>query len=94
MTIVWSTRPVPSTRARQVWIAVAATLGLLVVVSLSASAPSQSRGSGRVAIAIGDASSALPLYAKMNIAPAPVVDPSAEGFVGTGDGSNGSWIRP
>jgi hypothetical protein len=75
------------------WIAVAATLGLLAVVSLSTSAPSQSLGSGRVAIAIGDAGSAVPLYAKMNIAPASVIDPSAEVFVGTGDGSNGSWIR-
>ena len=94
MTIVWNTRPVLSTRVRQVWIAAAATLGLLAVPGLFVSAPSQSRGSGRVAIAIGDASSALPLYAKVNVAPAPVIDPSAEVFVGTGDGSNGSWIRP
>ena len=30
----------------------------------------------------------------MKIIPAPTIDVHAEFFVGTGDGSNGSWIRP
>lgn len=30
----------------------------------------------------------------MKIAPAPVIDPDAERFVGTGDGSAGAWVRP
>jgi hypothetical protein len=30
----------------------------------------------------------------MRIAPAPVIDSGAEIFIGTGDGSNGSWVRP
>jgi hypothetical protein len=30
----------------------------------------------------------------MEIVPAPVIDPSAEFFIGTGDGGAGSWIRP
>jgi hypothetical protein len=32
--------------------------------------------------------------ATMKIAPAPVIDPGAERFVGTGDGSEGGWVRP
>jgi hypothetical protein len=28
------------------------------------------------------------------IAPSPVIDTSASYFVGTGDGSQGSWVRP
>jgi hypothetical protein len=30
----------------------------------------------------------------MPIVPAPVIDPNPSFFVGTGDGSNGSWTRP
>lgn len=30
----------------------------------------------------------------MAIVPAPVIDTKAEAFVGTGDGSNGVWIKP
>ena len=30
----------------------------------------------------------------MAIVPAPVVDTKAEAFIGTGDGSNGVWVRP
>jgi hypothetical protein len=32
--------------------------------------------------------------ATMTIAPAPVIDPGAERFVGTGDFANGAWVRP
>jgi hypothetical protein len=32
--------------------------------------------------------------AMMKIVPAPVIDPNAEVFVGTGDGSGGAWVRP
>jgi hypothetical protein len=30
----------------------------------------------------------------MAIAPTPVIDSGDEMFIGTGDGSNGFWIRP
>jgi hypothetical protein len=30
----------------------------------------------------------------MMIAPAPVIDPRDEMFIGTGDGSNGFWVQP
>jgi len=30
----------------------------------------------------------------MKIVPAPVIDPHAEVFVGTGDGSGGAWVKP
>jgi hypothetical protein len=32
--------------------------------------------------------------ATMAIVPAPAIDPTAEVFIGTGDGSVGSWVRP
>jgi len=32
--------------------------------------------------------------ALMEIVAAPVIDPNSELFIGTGDGSNGSWVRP
>jgi hypothetical protein len=37
---------------------------------------------------------AVPLAAMMTIAPAPVIDSGDEMFIGTGDGSNGFWVRP
>jgi len=36
----------------------------------------------------------VPLAATMMIAPAPVIEPGDEMFIGTGDGSNGFWVRP
>jgi hypothetical protein len=36
---------------------------------------------------------AVPPAATMMIAPAPVIDPGDEMFIGTGDGSNGFWVR-
>ncbi len=50
--------------------------------------------------AIGGAGPASPSPAHMTpvpqmaIVPAPVIDPGAGHFVGTGDGSNGAWTRP
>jgi hypothetical protein len=32
--------------------------------------------------------------ALMKIVAAPVIDSNSELFIGTGDGSNGSWVRP
>jgi hypothetical protein len=32
--------------------------------------------------------------ATMKIVPAPVIDPKSEIFIGTGDRSAGSWVRP
>ena len=46
----------------------------------------------RQALPSSQRASTAPL-ATMQIVPAPVIDPKAEFFVGTGDRSNGSWIR-
>jgi len=50
-------------------------------------------GTGRLA-ASRSATATVPLAATMMIAPAPVIEPGDEMFIGTGDGSNGFWVRP
>jgi len=37
---------------------------------------------------------AVPRAATRMIAPAPLAEPGDEMFIGTGDGSNGFWVRP
>jgi hypothetical protein len=37
---------------------------------------------------------AVPLAEMMTVAPAPVIDSGDEMFIGTGDFSNGFWVRP
>ena len=72
--------------------AVAALLLGLALAHLAVSALKDSRGSsGQLA---GAASPAVASAATMKIVPSPVIDPGAERFVGTGDGSNGAWTRP
>ena len=39
-------------------------------------------------------STAMSQPATMAIVPAAVIDPTSEVFIGTGDGSAGSWVRP
>jgi len=51
-------------------------------------------GTGQVAPDSRGATVAVPLAAAMTIAPAPVIDAGDEMFIGTGDGSNGFWVRP
>ena len=40
------------------------------------------------------ATATVPLAATMTVVPAPVIDAGDEMFIGTGDGSNGFWVRP
>jgi len=35
-----------------------------------------------------------PASSTMKIVPAAAIDPTAEVFVGTGDGSGGAWVKP
>jgi hypothetical protein len=51
-------------------------------------------GTGQLAPDGRGATAAVPLAATMMIAPAPVIEPGDEMFIGTGDGSNGFWVRP
>jgi hypothetical protein len=51
-------------------------------------------GTGQLAPDTRGAAVAVPRTATMTIAPAPVVDSGDEMFIGTGDGSNGFWVRP
>jgi hypothetical protein len=50
-------------------------------------------GTGQLAASRG-ATPAVPLAATMMITPAPVVESGDEMFIGTGDGSDGFWVRP
>jgi hypothetical protein len=79
------------------WLQLLTTVTILIVVGASAmiksDALSISLAAPRQALLFPQrASAARP--ATMQIVPAPVIDPKAEFFLGTGDGSNGSWIRP
>jgi len=51
-------------------------------------------GNGQVALDSRGATAAVPLVATMAITPALATDPGDEMFIGTGDGSNGFWVRP
>jgi hypothetical protein len=51
-------------------------------------------GTGQLALDSRSATVAGPRTATMTIAPAPVIEPGDEMFIGTGDGSNGFWVRP
>jgi len=51
-------------------------------------------GAGQPAPDARGATVAVPRAAAMMIAPAPVIDSGDEMFIGTGDGSNGFWVRP
>jgi len=51
-------------------------------------------GTGQLAPESRGATVAAPLAAALAIAPAPVIDSPDEMFIGTGDGSNGFWVRP
>jgi len=42
----------------------------------------------------GHTTAATARPATMDIVPAPVIDPKAELFIGTGDVTEGSWVRP
>lgn len=71
----------------------AAGLGV-IAAGLPPTAGSHSNVGGQVSKETRRASAAPAPPAPMDIVPAPVVDPGGEVFIGTGDGSNGSWSRP
>jgi hypothetical protein len=60
----------------------------------AAEASIKQSGTGQLAQESRGATVAAPLAAAMSIAPAPVIDSPDEMFIGTGDGSNGFWVRP
>jgi hypothetical protein len=59
-----------------------------------ANASIKQSGTGQLAPDSRGVTVAVPLAATMTIAPAPVIDPGDEMFIGTGDGSNGFWVQP
>jgi hypothetical protein len=85
-------RSIPLARAKLVGAVAAVVLGSSVAFSLSPPSSPPSRVANDVKSL--DTRVAVPRTATMRIVPAPVIDPDAEVFIGTGDGSNGSWVRP
>lgn len=81
---------------------VGAVLGFSAAVALSGLlainwplfATARSLSSPRASMVSSSASTTSAGPATMDIVPTPVIDPSSGRFVGTGDGSAGSWIRP
>ena len=69
---------------------VAAILGISVALSQQSSAPSHVAYD--IPLETGDARATAPRNTTMRILPAPVIDPSAGVFIGTGDGGNGFWV--
>jgi hypothetical protein len=59
-----------------------------------ADASIKQRGTGQLAPDTRGATGAVTRAATMMIAPAPIIDSPDEMFIGTGDGSNGFWVRP
>jgi hypothetical protein len=60
-----------------------------VAVAMKWSEPPAEAPALRTAVAV----TSQPAAPTMKIVPAPVIDPNAEVFVGTGDG-NGGWVKP
>jgi len=80
---------------RPIAVASAAVTGPEVFVAgLPATTERHSHDSGQVPKDIARASAAIAPLAPVDIVPTPVIDPRAEFFIGTGDGSNGAWSRP
>jgi len=84
-------KTIPLFRAIPLAAAGVALLGLLAV-NLSHSTAVQSRES-TAPTAIARAADIIAPPATMEIVPASVIDHGAQSFVGTGDGSAGSWVR-
>jgi hypothetical protein len=94
VTYVSIVRPAPLARAKLAAAVAAAFLGVSVALNLSPSS-SRPRVANDLAPETRDASVAVPRAATMAIVPVPAINPDAAAvFIGTGDGSNGSWVRP
>ena len=91
MTTIQNAKPKLSLGARL--LTVAALLGAFTATWLFSSI-SSSYSDSQLATAAGGVSAMELRPTTMRIAPAPVTDSDAEIFIGTGDGSNGSWTRP
>jgi hypothetical protein len=91
MTLVQKTSHVSPFRAILIASGSVALLGLLAA-NLSSSTAVRSQESTRLPTASGRASNAVAPAATMPIVPAAVLDQGAQRFVGTGDGSAGSWV--
>jgi len=73
--------------------AAAVLIGSGVAIAMKWSAfPSETARLHATVVAAGQPAS--PAVSTMKIVPAPAIDPHAEVFLGTGDGSGGGWIRP
>ena len=82
----------------RVWIilaaGIAAALPGLAAANLFMSTALRLHERGEVRTAARQSKAATVQPALMEIAAAPVIDSNGELFIGTGDGSNGSWTRP
>jgi hypothetical protein len=91
MTPVQKTSHIPPLRAILIATASVALLGLLAA-NLSTSTAVRSHESSRLPTANGPVSIVVEPPATTRIVPAAVLDQSAQRFIGTGDGSAGSWM--
>jgi hypothetical protein len=91
MTLVQNTSHISPLRAILVAAASVALLGLLAA-NVSTSTAVRSNESSRLPTASGHASNVVAPPATTPIVPAAVLDHSARHFIGTGDGSAGSWM--
>ena len=82
----------------RVWIilaaGIAAALPGLAAANLFMSSALSLHDRSEIRAAARQSKAATVQPALMEIVAAPVIDSNAELFIGTGDGSNGSWIRP
>jgi hypothetical protein len=82
----------------RVWIilaaGIAAALPGLAAANLFMSTAWSLHDRGEIRAAARQSKAVTVQPALMEIVAAPVVDSNSELFIGTGDGSNGSWVRP
>ena len=91
MKLAQKTSHIPLLRVILIATASVALLGVLAA-NLSPSTAVRSHESSRLPTANGRASDVVAPPATMQIVPAGVIDRSAQRFIGTGDGSAGSWM--
>ena len=75
------------------WIILAAGIAA-ALPGLAAANLFMSRNRSEICAAAHQSKAATVQPALMKIVAAPVIDSHSELFIGTGDGSNGSWVRP
>jgi hypothetical protein len=75
------------------WIILAAGIAA-ALPGLAAANLFMSRDRSEIRAAARQSNAATVQPAMVKIVAAPVIDSNSELFIGTGDGSNGSWVRP